>query len=856
MLEGRLPPEQHARALEHIDGCAPCRELVAQAGLEEDAAPLAPGSLLGRYVILGVLGAGAMGVVYGAHDPSLDRKIALKLLRTDTGEEREAMSARLLREARALARLAHPNVVTIHDVGTHEREVFLAMELVEDGTLRRWLSEAPRSWREVLRMFLQAGEGLAAAHAQGIVHRDFKPDNVLIGRDGRVRVTDFGLARGALEFPPEAGAPRPALAPALATRTGALAGTPAYMAPEQLEGRPATPLSDQYAFCVALHEALWGTRPGADKPLPAGGNSVPAALRRILARGLATTPEERWPDLRALLGELERVSRRTSPWRQAALAVAALLVASIVAWRASSEQPCSSGFDAVSEGWNAAAQEKLRETLLSALGTEGQRLLRELEPRIEARARETGAQRREACMALHVRKEISATQFDQRILCLDRRRSELISLLDLLHQGDRALRGNAIPLVLSLPDPGACRQHGTLSRRPPLPADPVQRARVQELDARLTQAETRALALVQQEEARQIASEVLEQATALGWMPLAPRALLTLSKLEPNPQQASRYASEAAEVALATQDDEILADIWLFRIDLDGHAGHLELAEDHGRLARGVLRRLGGDPLREATRLGNLCRVQERAGLDLDLARSLCQEARDLLLRERPGELFQLAFVEERLGNVLFRQERYSEAERAYRSAIDKRQRILPPDSDLLVNTRGNLAESLLMQGHQREALALFQELTRLNSWWHLLDGLALAHWRGGAPEQAAAVQRRALESCIHQDPQGLCSALASIRLAEYLLAAPAGEEEARELLRGALVLREKSVQIPPFEEARAHLLLARIERVPGRATAHREQAARLLAPVAHLTGRHRLLLESARDEARPLPPL
>jgi tetratricopeptide (TPR) repeat protein len=160
------------------------------------------------------------------------------------------------------------------------------------------------------------------------------------------------------------------------------------------------------------------------------------------------------------------------------------------------------------------------------------------------------------------------------------------------------------------------------------------------------------------------------------------------------------------------------------------------------------------------------------------------------------------------------------------------------------------------MQGHQREALALLQELTRLKPWWHLLDGLALAHWRGGDPARAAEVQRRALESCAAQDPEGLCSALASIRLAEYLLGGSAGEDEARKLLQGALALREKSVQIPPFEEARAHLLLARIDRVSAQAAAHRERAMRLLAPVAHRGGRHQHLLESARDEARPLPPL
>ncbi|MEX1369491.1 MAG: serine/threonine-protein kinase, partial [Nannocystaceae bacterium] len=232
---------------------------------------------LDRFVVLHRLGQGAMGVVYAAHDPKLDRKVALKLVDTSGFGSEGVRNAqdRLEREARAAADLAHPNVVTIYDTGRMGDQVFLAMELVDGHTLRKWLSARSRGWREVVSLFLQIGQGLAAAHDKGIVHRDFKPDNVLVGHDGRPRVVDFGLARpisptlrstaslggtteDGTDGPP---APGSGSAPATASRDTSVAGTPAYMAPEQYEGRNIGAHSDQFGFCVALYEALLGERP-------------------------------------------------------------------------------------------------------------------------------------------------------------------------------------------------------------------------------------------------------------------------------------------------------------------------------------------------------------------------------------------------------------------------------------------------------------------------------------------------------------------------------------------------------------------------------------------------------------------
>ena len=294
--------------------------------------PLPPGTAVGRYVVREPLGEGGMSRVYRADDPALRRQVALKVLRADlsthvTGRERFA------REGQAMALLAHPHVATIHDVGQHDGRVFLALELREGGTLSAWMAR-PRSWREVDRMLTATARGLAAAHAAGIVHRDFKPDNVLLTAGGVPRVSDFGLA-GSLDgaLPVVAGA-----SPAL-TVAGAVVGTPAYMAPEQKDGRPADERSDQYSLCLVWLEAL-----GRDRRAPAddaGQARGPRRRIRVLLRGLATDPAARWPDVAALLDALDRqrTGRRVVVLGAGATLAAVAAVAVGLARRGSSVEP-------------------------------------------------------------------------------------------------------------------------------------------------------------------------------------------------------------------------------------------------------------------------------------------------------------------------------------------------------------------------------------------------------------------------------------------------------------------------------------------------------------------------------------
>jgi len=345
---------------------------------------------VGRYRLERKLGAGGMGVVHAALDVDLERRVALKVLHhAGSAEGRQ----RLLREARAMARVTHENVALVHDVGSASGRDYIAMELIEGGTLHEWLATKP-SHHEILRAFIAAGRGLAAAHAAGLVHRDFKPGNVLRRKDGRIVVTDFGLARGHdAEAEPREASASPSSLPEL-TQTGALVGTPAYMAPEQWIGASVGPAADQFAFCVALWEALAGERPFQPSTIEAvradaiastveasgtkgtgplahvvhafergampklDDSKVPRRLRNILRRGLDPDPAKRWPSMEALLAAITRGER----WRIVRLAVAVIGATLLVAagasalFRAEAQEPCRPPQRDPAKVWRASEQ--------------------------------------------------------------------------------------------------------------------------------------------------------------------------------------------------------------------------------------------------------------------------------------------------------------------------------------------------------------------------------------------------------------------------------------------------------------------------------------------------------------------
>jgi serine/threonine protein kinase len=367
----------------HLATCRDCRALVAALApgpddsnadthrrekVEDSTVAKRPtlsiGDRVGRYLVLSTLGTGGMGVVFAAYDPHLDRKVALKLLRANLrGPSAKEARTRLKREAQAIAQLSHPNVVAVYDVGTtDDGDVYIAMEFVEGDTLTSWLKNWPRSWREILEVFHQASRGLMAAHTVGLLHRDFKPDNVLVGGDGRVRVTDFGLARSVLG--PDEGARTSSPSSPLhadLTATGAVLGTPRYMPPEQLTGPEIDARADQFSFCVALYEALFGTHPlegstsvamletGARAALPPEGTRVPPAIARAVMRGLERDRAKRFPTMGTLMHELTPPQERSRVRFAAVAAIGLVLVggatAAVVTRPASNPPPVQDGRD-------------------------------------------------------------------------------------------------------------------------------------------------------------------------------------------------------------------------------------------------------------------------------------------------------------------------------------------------------------------------------------------------------------------------------------------------------------------------------------------------------------------------------
>jgi eukaryotic-like serine/threonine-protein kinase len=525
---------------------------------------------IGRFTVLGRLGEGGMGIVYTAYDDQLDRKVAVKVLRGEATRQDQLGRTRLLREAQAMARLSHPNIVTVHEVGALDDQVFVAMEFVRGQSLDGWLRRQPRAWRDVLLVFRQAGRGLEAAHRAGIVHRDFKPHNVLVGDDGSIKVLDFGLARAAehpgseeLAATPEGGAYNHSqgnLLDAPLTRTGAIMGTPAYMAPEQHSGLPATALSDQFSFCVSLWEGLYGAHPFDCATLatlvagvstgelrePPAAAKVPARLRRALLRGLSVEPAQRWPSMTELLAELARdPAQARRRWLvtaglagfvgAASFGAASLLPAEVAV--------CQGAAEELVGAWDDARAAAVERALLATGVPYAADTWSRVRPRLDAYAAEWTAMRTEACETHRAAKQ-SDQLFDLRTACLDQRRASLTALVEILAAADAAVVEKAATAAAGLPTVAACGDVDALTQAVAPPEDPAVRARVQELRTTLARARTFEDA-GRAEPGLALVEPVLTAARALEYAPLTVEALLLRGSLE---MLAGRYA--AAEASL------------------------------------------------------------------------------------------------------------------------------------------------------------------------------------------------------------------------------------------------------------------------------------------------------------------
>lgn len=585
-----------------------------------------PPMKFGRYEVVGRLGAGAMGSVYLARDPELNREVAIKILRLELAADRK----RLVAEAQAMARLSHPNVVSVFDVGDRDGQIFVAMERIDGVNLRVW-QEDDRAWRDVARVYLDAARGLAAAHAAGIVHRDFKPDNVLIGRDGIVKVTDFGVAT---VLPPDAVVEtlrdeEPQSDPWLRA-TGGAGGTPAYMSPEQLQGLGGDPQSDQFSFCVALFEALAGYRPfasdsvaelvqktldGEQRPPPVS-SGVPAAVWRVVRRGLSSDPNGRHSSMAEMSSALERCLRPA--WRRRlALGGAGLVLASAVggamAYRHYQQVACTEVATEAVREWDE-QRATVRDGLLDSEVGYGPATWRQVDRDLTAWAEAWHRERADVCAA---GKAESADQM-RRTLCLDEKLREFGGLLGVLATHDAVVAENAVRAAAGLGDPARCIDSRWLAAAQPPPPPGNIRSAVD--DAREELARARALSDAGKSAlALEVARKQYSVAETVNYAPLSAEAALLIGVAQ---DSLGDYAS--AELALVdavshsnaagASETGALASLEL----LNTVGARLERYDDGktwATLADGYIERLGpgGEDL-VARRLVMLAQVETRHG--------------------------------------------------------------------------------------------------------------------------------------------------------------------------------------------------------------------------------------------------
>jgi len=847
------------------------------------------GASIGRYVVLGLVGRGGMGDVYAAYDPELDRKIAVKLLRArpSAGQSTTEGRTRLLREAQAIAKLSHPNVVVVYDVGTFGEAVFIAMEFIDGDTVRYWLNASQRDWREVLRVFVAAGRGLAAAHDADLVHRDFKPDNVMVGHDGKVRVMDFGLARqsgGNDPFPaatPEAvaaefaksetvplepvmpsladGVPRPIASgtkrptrsapvdmdvtrvvpapngrksPTQSTRmpldgnsssspraleanltqTGAMLGTPAYMAPEQFASKPGDARTDQFSFCVALYESLYGERPFEGKSFMAlmasvakgvvreapEGTKVPSWVRRVILRGLLPAAAERHPSMTALLDALEKdpsVAHR----RWAAGAVTAMMAVGMVIGAARTLQarksPCEGGAQKLAGVWEPIpATTARKQAIHSAFVATGKGYAEKTFETVKrALDKYTAAWTQtytDACEATAVRGEQSAEVLDLRMSCLQGRLDSVKAVTDLFAHADGNTIEKASSAIDGLGDLDRCSDIPVLRAVVKPPDDPITKARVEKIKPKL--ARVKALTDAGHiSEALALARPLVAEARTAGYLPLTAEAVRRLAGVSARPSEMAALGEEAIWDAQSGGDDEIVAEAAVYLTFVVGYRnGDSKQARIWSDLADSTLRRLGGHGLLRAWLVNNRGIIADSEGRRAD---ALVEAQESVRLKEQIlGEEHPDVAIS--LGNVAYelsRMNRLDEALRISERALAIEEKMLGLDHPETGRQLENRAELLNLAGRfgeadglGRRALVIWQRemgadapevATALTSIGRSSLGLGNAREASASLERAYAIRQ-------HVDPEPSRLAETAFLLAQAIWEKRGSRQEALKL--------------------------------------------------------------------------
>jgi|GEM_PF-1156472 len=762
---------------------------------------------VGRYEVLGELGRGGMGVVYLAHDPTLDRDVALKVVRPGWDRSNTSARSRFKREAQALARLSHPNVVSIFDGGVEGDRLFFAMERIHGCDLREWL-KSTRSQEEIFEVLTPAGRALEAAHSMGVVHRDFKPQNVMLTNAGNVKVLDFGLA-GLIEggdstvgdpghAESDESPPREGLAGSI-TETGIVMGTPAYLAPEQYRRDKLDGRADQFAFCVTLYEALVGRRPFEGKSMvaiqesilagrleqPKGAREISRRTLSVILRGLSSNAEDRYPTMGALLDALAR--SRARPWPLFVGGAAVVGVGVALSTAAPPPDPCDEGREALERAWGGGRRAEVRQALIDADMPWAQTTADSVVTLLDTYAREWEAEHSRAC---EVRRS------DLTMSCLQGRLADLDAFSQSLAQGDTTAMQSAVMTASGLPAPRECSSRAEIDPPPAQAADPLAAIQEQLGKARSFSGAGRYV------EARAATVVAVEEARMLGYAPMLAEALVERADVRASLADAAaseRDYTEAYALALGSGDHAMAARAARGLVFVVGiHHARFEDALQWGRHGEAALARLGSDPVAEAALLANIGSVLGERG-EIDSAIDHHARALDLESRALGADDVRLAPTHLNFAYALAQDGRLEQAVEHSRRGVEIFEAALGPEHPSVGSAVGSHASRLASLGQHREALPLHRRALEIARGTfeerhpdvgRALRGIAAAHVALGEYDAALAVLQEAVKAeAPNNERDGRARGLDA--LAE-VLNLTGRNDEAVATLRQVLAIRER----------------------------------------------------------------
>ncbi len=809
------------------------------------AAMLERGRAIGRYIVLRTLGRGGMGVVYQAYDPQLDRSVAIKLLLASPGDQGTQGRQRLVREAQAMARISHPNVIAVHDVGTIGDRVFFAMEYVEGQDLGAWLEAQPRSAAEILDVFLQAGQGMVAAHEAGLVHRDFKPSNVLVDERGRARVLDFGLARrGAEQDATEADAPSASFSNHLAidlTKTGAVMGTPAYMAPEQFAGAQTDARTDQFSYGVALYEALAGERPFAGKTVPALSahvlagelrrderpESIPVHVWTAIRQALSREPSDRFPSMARLLVALQRQpQRRGRSWIAGGAVVLALGAAAYWEREPVTPDPCADADASVSQIWGPVRTEAVRDAFAATGKSYAASTADRVVQRLDAYARAWSEGVMNACRDTRVEGTRDEVLLSKANDCFAERLRPLRALIDVLitANADTVLR--SVRLVMELEDLTECTERDLLEVRVPQPTDPEVREQVRLLAA--IQAE--AAAALARGDAQACVDDLdllQDEMMAQPYLPAQARFLVLRQECEwglGRKEEGAKTELRAFERALAAGDD-------LTAIKIAANIAHRQIMStddlDEGEAwllrAEALNTRHGLDSPRLIAPQLNVRGVLLARRGDVEGAVQQFARIRDISQGLEGMDATRLAGLQN-MGVALANDHQSDRARAVFEQVAEESAAIWGPDHPRAALSWAKLAKLQLQEGEYAEAAKLLEASLKVSRQHRTpvsiqtaydLHALGIAKRQLGEADEALRLYEESLSIRDAADAVNTSEAVEMLVTLAELYRDRGRRDEARGLLERSLKIRREA-DVDPSELGEVAIAYARLEQDEG----------------------------------------